>query len=352
MNIAVIGGGSWGTALARLLARKGHSVSLWVYEKEVVESIRLRHENAVYLPGVSLPKTLSATSSLKEALQNAKWVVFAVPSHVARDVLIQMSPFLSPETPIISATKGIERKGLKFISEVICEALRRKNTDRIAVLSGPSFAKEVVLEHPTAVVLAASDTRLAARIQNIFSTPFFRLFLSADLIGVQLGGALKNVIALAAGGSDGLGFGYNTKAVLITRGLSEMARLGLAMGADINTFYGLSGMGDLFLTCSGTLSRNRRVGEEIGKGVPLPQILKQMQMVAEGVHTTESAYALSQKYKVEMPIVREIYRILFEGKPPKQAVMDLMKIARGGEIPLKVKRTSSPGKGAAARGKK
>jgi|SRR5579884_101854 len=339
MNIAVIGGGSWGTALARLLARKGHSIALWIYEKEVVESIRLRQENAVYLPGVPLPKTLTASTDLKEVLSGAKWVVFAVPSHVARDVLIQMAPFLSPEVPIISATKGIERKSLMLVSEVICDALRRKNADRVAVLSGPSFAKEVVLEHPTAAVLAAADTRLAARVQNIFSTPFFRLFLSSDLIGVQLGGALKNVIALAAGGSDGLGFGYNTKAVLMARGLSEMARLGLAMGADINTFYGLSGMGDLFLTCSGALSRNRKVGEEIGRGIPLPQVLKGMQMVAEGIHTTESAYALSLKYKVEMPIVREIYRILFEGKPPKQAVMDLMKIARGGEIPLKVKRT-------------
>ena len=339
MNIAVVGGGSWGTALARLLARKGHSVSLWVYEKEVAESILARHENAMYLPGAPLPKTLSASTNLKEVLGGVKWVVFAVPSHVARDVLIEMAPLLPPEVPIISATKGIERKSLKLISEVICDALRRKNTDRIAVLSGPSFAKEVVLEYPTAVVLAASDPRLAARIQNIFSTPFFRLFLSADLIGVQLGGALKNVIALAAGGSDGLGFGYNTKAILMARGLSEMARLGLAMGADINTFYGLSGMGDLFLTCSGALSRNRRVGEEIGKGIPLPQVLKGMQMVAEGVHTAESSYALALKYKVEMPLVREIYRILFEGKPPKQAVMDLMKIARGGEIPLKVKRT-------------
>jgi glycerol-3-phosphate dehydrogenase (NAD(P)+) len=339
MNIAVVGGGSWGTALARLLARKGHSVSLWVYEKEVAESIRHRHENSLYLPGVPLPKNLAASTDLGKTLSGARYVLFAVPSHVSRDVLIQIRPHLSSEIPLISATKGIERKSLKLISEVIREALGRKNADRIAVLSGPSFAKEVVIEHPTAVVLAATDTRLAARIQNIFSTPFFRLFLSADLIGVQLGGALKNVIALAAGGSDGLGFGYNTKAVLITRGLSEMARLGLVMGADINTFYGLSGMGDLFLTCSGELSRNRRVGEEIGKGVPLPRILKQMQMVAEGVHTTESAYALSLKYKVEMPIVREIHRILFEGKPIKEAVMDLMKIARGGEIPLKVKRT-------------
>lgn len=340
MNIAVIGGGSWGTALARLLARKGHHITLWVYEKELAESIRDRRENNIYLPGVTLPKGLFASPDMEEVLSGAKWVLFAVPSHVARAVLTQMRPFLSSEIPIISATKGIERKRLLLLSEVISEVLERKGTDRIAALSGPSFAQELVLEHPTAVSLAATDHRLAARIQTAFSTSFFKLFLSPDLIGVQLGGALKNVIALAAGGADGLGFGHNTKAVLMARGLSEMARLGIAMGADINTFYGLSGMGDLFLTCSGALSRNRKVGQEIGSGKPLEVILKQMQMVAEGVYTTESAYALSQKHHVEMPIVHEIYRVLFEGKPPRQAVMDLMEMARGEEIPLEVKRSS------------
>lgn len=337
MKIAVIGGGSWGTALARLLARKGHDISLWVYETEIAGSIRDRRENSVYLPGVTLPKTLFASADIEEAVSGAKWLLFAVPSHVAREVLIQMRPFLSLDIPIISATKGIERKSLLLMSDVIRESLHRKESDRIAVLSGPSFAQEVVLEHPTAVSLAATDYRLAARIQTAFSTPSFKLFLSPDLIGVQLGGALKNVIALAAGGSDGLGFGYNTKAVLMARGLSEMARLGIAMGADINTFYGLSGMGDLFLTCSGALSRNRRVGQEIGSGKSLDSILKEMKMVAEGVYTTESAHALAQKYQVEMPIVHEIHRVLFEGKSPRQAVMDLMEMARGDEIPLEVK---------------
>lgn len=337
MRIAVIGGGSWGTALARLLSRKGHHISLWVYERELAESIRNRHENVVYLPGVPLSRTLSVSSDMEEVLAEARWILFAVPSHVARNVLAQMQPFVSSEMPIISATKGIERKSLMLISQVICDVLKRQTTDRIAILSGPSFAKETALEHPTAVSLAASDYRLAARIQSAFSTPFFRLFLSTDLVGVQLGGALKNVIALAAGGSDGLGFGYNTKAVLMARGLSEIARLGLAMGADINTFYGLSGMGDLFLTCSGDLSRNRRVGQEIGSGIPLEEILKKMKMVAEGIHTTESAYALSRKHNIEMPIVLEIHRVLFEGKSPRKAVMDLMEMARGDEIPLEVK---------------
>ena len=337
MKIAVIGGGGWGTALARLLSRKGHTVSIWVYEKDLALTIRRRRENTSYLPGFSLPKSLFVSSEMGEILADAKWILFAVPSHVAREVLIQMRPLLAPEALIISATKGIERKSLMLISEVICETLGRKTTDRIAVLSGPSFAKEVALEHPTAVSLAAENHHLAARIQTAFSTPFFKLFLSHDLIGVQLGGALKNVIALAAGGSDGLGFGYNTKATLMTRGLSEMARLGIALGAEVNTFYGLSGMGDLFLTCSGALSRNRKVGEEIGKGTPIPKILKKMTMVAEGIHTTESAYSLAQKYKVETPIIRDIHRVLFEEKSPRQAVLDLMKIARGNEIPLEVR---------------
>ncbi|HIE65098.1 MAG: NAD(P)H-dependent glycerol-3-phosphate dehydrogenase [Nitrospira sp.] len=333
MKIAVIGGGSWGTALARLLSRKGHDIVLWVHEKEVLESIRSARENKIYLPGVTLPETLRASTNMEEVLIGAKWVLFVVPSHVSREVLTRMSPYLTPEIPIISATKGIEQKSLLLISEVIQEVTQRKNTDRIAVLSGPSFAKELVLEHPTAVSLAASDARLAARVQTAFSTNFFKLFHSPDLIGVQLGGALKNVIALAAGGSDGLGFGYNTKAVLMTRGLSEIALLGVAMGADSTTFYGLSGIGDLFLTCSGGHSRNRSVGQQIGNGVSLPEIQKKMKMVAEGIYTTESAFALSKKHQIEMPIVREIYHVLFKEKSPREAVNDLMDMARGEEFP-------------------
>lgn len=332
MKIAVIGGGSWGTALAWTLSRKGHNISLWVHEKEVLDSIHATRKNNIYLPGVSLPETLSASTNMGEVLTEAKWVLFVVPSHVSREVLTRMSPHLTPDIPIISATKGIEQKSLLLISEVIQEVTQRKNTDRIAVLSGPSFAKELVLEHPTAVSLAASDARLAARIQTAFSTCFFKLFYSPDLIGVQLGGALKNVIALAAGGSDGLGFGYNTKAVLMSRGLSEIARLGIAMGADSTTFYGLSGVGDLFLTCSGGHSRNRSVGQQIGNGVSLDEIQKKMKMVAEGIYTTESALALSKKHQIEMPIVQEIYQVLFKEKSPRKAVNDLMDMARGGEF--------------------
>ena len=340
MRIAVIGAGSWGTALAWLLSHNQHEISLWAYEQAVTEAIRQKRENTVYLPGITLDRSIVPTSDMAQALEGADWVLFVVPSHVSRDVLTIMRPRLSPKIPIISATKGIERKSLMLVSEVICEVLARKNAEQVAVLSGPSFAKELVKSNPTAVSLASTNHRLALHIENAFATPFFRMFLSSDLIGVQLGGALKNVIAIAAGGADGLGFGYNTKAILLTRGLSEMARLGIAMGADINTFYGQSGMGDLFLTCGGSLSRNRKVGEEIGAGKSLEAIQKSMKMVAEGVYTTQSALALARKYQVNMPIVNEIHHVLFEGKAPRQAVMDLMALARGGEIPLEAKRVS------------
>ncbi len=337
MKIAVIGGGSWGTALAKVLAQKGEAVSLWAYEKTVVNAINLHHENTPYLSGFPLPENLTASCDLQTVLENANVILFAVPSQHARSILRGMAPLMKKEIPIVSATKGIEVKTLVPISEVIREELHRQNANKIAVLSGPSFAQEVALNHPTAVTLASENHRLALRLQHIFSTPTFKLLITSDTMGVQLGGALKNVIAIAAGISDGLGFGFNTKAVLMTRGLSEMTALGVAMGAGVNTFYGLSGMGDLFLTCSGALSRNRKVGEALGRGVSLSDILGEMNMVAEGVETTRSAVALSKKYKVPMPIVQEVYHVLFDGKPPRQAVTDLMAQAYGTEIPLKIK---------------
>lgn len=343
MKIAVIGGGSWGTALAKVLANKGEVVSLWAYEQAVVDAITVHHENTPYLPGVPLPENLTASHNLQTVLENAHVVLFAVPSQHARAILNQMASFIKKETPIVSATKGIEIKTLLTISEVIREALHRDSDDKIAVLSGPSFAQEVALDHPTAVTLACTNHRLALRLQHIFSTPFFKLLITSDRMGVELGGALKNVIAIAAGISDGLGFGFNTKAVLMTRGLSEITRLGIAMGADINTFYGLSGLGDLSLTCSGALSRNRKVGEMLGQrqrnmgGMSLDMILNEMKTVAEGVETTKSAMALSKKYKVPMPIVQEVYQVLFEGKTPRQAVADLMAQAYGKEVPLEIR---------------
>ena len=331
MKISVMGGGSWGTALARLLAQKGEAVSLWAYEEAVVTAIALNHENTPYLTGVALPKNLTASCDLQKVLEGARVVLFAVPSQHARPILSQMAPFIKKDIPIVSATKGIEIKTLLPLSEVIREGLNRAYDDNIAVLSGPSFASEVCLDHPTAVTLASKNHRLALRLQHIFSTPFFKLLITSDTIGVQLGGALKNVIAIAAGISDGLGFGFNTKAILMTRGLSEITSLGIAMGADINTFYGLSGLGDLSLTCSGALSRNRKVGEMLGRGMSLDMVLNNMDRVAEGVETTKSAMALSKKYKVPMPIVQEVHQVLFQGKPPKQAVTDLMAQAYGKE---------------------
>ncbi|MBI3359119.1 MAG: NAD(P)-dependent glycerol-3-phosphate dehydrogenase [Nitrospirae bacterium] len=337
MKIAVIGGGSWGTALARLLAKKGEAVSLWAYEESVVNAITVQHENRPYLPGVPLPKNLTASCEMQKVLEGARVVLFAVPSQHARHIVNQMAPFIKKEIPIVSATKGIEIKTLMFISEVISEAFNREGAGKIAVLSGPSFAQEVAQDHPTAVTLASENHHLALRLQHLFGTPTFKLLITADKIGVELGGALKNVIAIAAGISDGLGFGCNTKAILVARGLSEITSLGIAMGANIKTFYGLSGLGDLFLTCSGALSRNRKVGELLGQGASLESVLGKMQRVAEGVETTKSAVALSKEYKVPMPIVQEVYHVLFEGKPPRQAVADLMAQAYGKEISLEIK---------------
>ena len=332
LKISVIGGGSWGTALAHLLAEKGYPVHLWVYEADLVAQLSKSKENTLYLPGIRLPDSITATSSLEEATAGAALLLFVVPSHVARSVLTKLAPLISEGTPIVIATKGIENETLMLMSQVMEDVLPAPHHPNLAILSGPSFAREVCLHHPTAVVLAARNHDPAVRLQQILTAPSFKVFTSTDIIGVQLGGALKNVIALAAGGSDGLGFGHNTRASLITRGLTEIIRLGKAMGADPKTFSGLSGLGDLILTCTGELSRNRTVGYQIGLGMRLDDILKQMKMVAEGVHTTKAAFRLVQKYGVRMPIVEEVYAVLFDGKDPHQAVTDLMEGAVGDEV--------------------
>lgn len=332
LKISVIGGGSWGTALAHLLAEKGYPVHLWVYEADLVTQLSKFKENTLYLPGIRLPDGITATSSLEEATAGAALLLFVVPSHVARSVLMKLAPLIPEGTPIVIATKGIENETLMLMSQVMEDVLPAPHHPNLAVLSGPSFAREVCLHHPTAVVLAARDHDLSVRLQGTLTSPHFKVFTSTDRIGVQLGGALKNVIALAAGGSDGLGFGHNTRASLITRGLTEIIRLGKAMGADPKTFSGLSGLGDLILTCTGELSRNRTVGYQIGLGMRLDDILKQMKMVAEGVHTAKAAYRLAQKCGVRMPIVEEVYAVLFEGKDPHQAVTDLMEGAVGDEV--------------------
>jgi glycerol-3-phosphate dehydrogenase (NAD(P)+) len=332
MKVSVIGAGSWGTALAFLLADAGHRVRLWAYETEVVEAIRTRRENTVFLPGIKLPAAIDPTNSFEEAMEGTGLLVFVVPSHVTRKVLSGLAPHIPSGIPIVSATKGIENETLLLMTDVMKEALPPSNHPYITVLSGPSFAKEVVRRQPTAVSMASADHALAVKVQAAMSTPYFKIFITNDLIGVQLGGALKNVIAVAAGGADGLGFGHNTRSALITRGLAEIMRLGRAMGADPRTFAGLSGLGDLILTSTGELSRNRQVGYQIGQGHSLDEILKEMRMVAEGVHTARAAHRLAQKMGVRMPIVQQVYAVLFDGKDPHRAVTDLMEGVGGDEV--------------------
>ncbi len=326
-KVAVIGAGAWGTTLARHLAGNGAPVQLWAYELEVVEAINEKRENILYLPGVSIPPTVSSTGSLAEAVRGAEWLIFAVPSHAARSVLQQISPLLSSPIPLLNATKGIEEETLKLMSQVMQDTLSPVLHRSVTVLSGPSFATEVCGGRPTAVALAGEDPELVRRLQGWLMTPAFRVYGGTDVIGVQLGGALKNVMALAAGVVDGLGLGHNARAALITRGLAEMLRLGLAMGADPRTFYGLSGMGDLVLTCTGPLSRNYTVGVRLGQGESLPAVLKDLRTVTEGIRTSRAALGLAARYGVEMPIVQEICSVLFDGKPPRRAVAELMERA-------------------------
>ncbi|MCK4690322.1 MAG: NAD(P)-dependent glycerol-3-phosphate dehydrogenase [Desulfuromonadales bacterium] len=321
---AVIGAGSWGTTLANLLAEKGYPVTLWVYESELAERMQQTHQNDLYLPGIELSGNLTFTSDLQQAVTAKQLLLFVTPSQVTRQVLAQAVPDIAPEALIVSASKGIENNSLLLLSQVFEELLPENMHGQIGFLSGPSFAMEVSQGMPTAVVAAARDCQIAARILEIFSTEKFRVYTHNDIIGVELGGAMKNVIALAAGVADGLGFGYNTRAALITRGLAEMTRLGLKLGGSAETFSGLAGMGDLVLTCTGDLSRNRSVGIELGKGRKLTEILAGMQMVAEGVKTTLSAYQLAAKLGVEVPIIEQMYLILYQEKDPRQAVTDLM----------------------------
>ena len=330
-RVGVIGAGAWGTALARHLARKGLPVMIWAYEADVVASINRQRDNHRFLPGVALPPALSATNRLAEAVRDRDWLLFAVPSHAARAVLRQLGPLLAHPVPVVSATKGIEERTLQVMTQVMHETLPSATHPLLAVLSGPSFAAEVCQDQPTAVTLACRDELVGRSLQEALITPLFRVYASGDLVGVQLGGALKNVMALAAGIVEGLGLGHNALAALITRGLAEMKRLGVAMGADPRTFYGLSGIGDLVLTCTGALSRNRQVGIRLGRGERLDDILKDMQAVAEGVRTSQAALGLAERHGVEVPIVREVCAVLFEHKPCAKAVTDLMERAAKAE---------------------
>jgi glycerol-3-phosphate dehydrogenase (NAD(P)+) len=324
MNVAVLGAGAWGTALAKVLADKHHPTRIWSHRQEVADTINELRVNARYLPSIELPVTLRATPDLEEALDGAELVVVVVPSHGLRAVVRDARRHVPDGALLCSASKGIENDSLMLMSEVLLDELGHAVQPRLTYLSGPSFAKEVAARMPTAVVVAGTGERETETVQHAFATDRFRTYTSLDVTGVEMGGALKNVIAIAAGVTDGLGFGHNTRAGLITRGLAEIGRLAASRGANPLTLAGLAGLGDLVLTCTGELSRNRTVGVELGKGRFLGDILATLGHVAEGVKTTKSAFDLSHKHGVEMPITREVYRILYEDKPPQQAVVDLM----------------------------
>lgn len=322
-KISVIGAGSWGTTIGNLLSSSGHDVLLYVYEKDLFEILTSKRVNERYLPGLILSDSLSFTNQLSEAFSFSDFIVLAVPSHVLRSVLLSLPAKILSEKTYVNLAKGIENDTLKRMSGVIRE-ITNVADNKISTISGPSHAEEVSRGIATAVVAASSSLQTARRVREIFRTDFFRVYSSTDIAGVELGGSLKNVIAIAAGIADGAGFGDNTKAALLTRALVEMTRLGVRMGAELQTFSGLSGMGDLIVTCMSRHSRNRFVGQEIGKGHSLKEVLKRMVMVAEGVKTTRSVHQLAQKYSVEMPISRQVYQVLFHEKDPHDAVKDLM----------------------------
>ena len=324
MNIAIIGTGSWGTALALVLNENGHRVRCWTNVEQQVIDIKNNGENKDYLPGIAIPSNIVISTDYASTIENAEIIVSAVPSQVTRNVIAELKPLIATMNPVwVTVSKGIENKTYKRITEVITE-VGHVDPNKIVAMSGPSHAEEVARKIPTAIVSASKNLSSAKIVQKAFMNKYFRVYSNDDVIGVELGGALKNIIALAAGICDGAGFGDNTKAALITRGLVEINRLGVEMGARSDTFAGLSGMGDLVVTCMSKHSRNRHVGEQIGKGRPLQEILDEMNMVAEGVKTTISAFEIAQSRNVEMPITEQIYYVLFENKPPQEAMVDLM----------------------------
>jgi glycerol-3-phosphate dehydrogenase (NAD(P)+) len=327
-DIAIIGAGAWGTALSMVAARKGgHRVRLWAFEEDVCESIRTRRVNEKFLPGLPVPEGVDVTRDLGEAVAGAEMVVSVMPSHHCRAVFRGLAPHLRRDMMFVSATKGIEEESFLRMTEVVAATIESMKgfRPRIAALSGPSFAREVARGDPTAITVASQNEEVAQAAQITLSDPRLRIYTNDDMIGVELGGSLKNVIAIAAGVCDGLGLGHNSVAALITRGLAEMTRLVLACGGRSETMAGLAGLGDLVLTCTGGLSRNRSVGEQLGKGEKLADIIAGMRgMVAEGVPTTNAAVGLAQRHKVEMPITEKMWEVLHEGKPPAEAMHELM----------------------------
>ena len=330
-RLAIVGGGSWGTALAIVLASRFEHVRLWVYEADLVERMGQTRENDVYLPGFRVPANVRVHNDLASTLAGAEIVLGVMPSHLARALYGQMAPHLTPGMQFVSATKGLETGTLLRVSDVIRQVLKPQFDPPVAVLSGPTFAREVARGDPTALVVASTDLKLAEMVQSAFSGPTFRLYTSPDPIGVEIGGAIKNVVAIGAGVCHGLDLGSNALAALITRGLAEMSRLALAMGGQARTLGGLAGLGDLVLTCTGQLSRNRTVGVELAKGRKPEEIANSMKMVAEGIKTTSAAVDLARRYSVEMPITEQMHAILQLGRPPREAIRQLMERTLKGE---------------------
>lgn len=324
MKTSVIGGGSWGSAFAFHLGRCGVRTKLWVREKEIYEGLIESRENKVFLPGRAFPSSVSFYNDLPEAVVSSEVLFVVVPSQFCRTMYTEIAPYLKENQIVVSLTKGIEQKTLMRMSQVMEDVFQHYRRPRIGVLSGPSFAKEVVDGRPTAVVVASKDAECARKVQHLISNPVLRSYTSSDIVGVEICGAMKNVIAIAAGISDALDCGLNTKAALITRGLVEITRLGMHLGARRETFSGLAGMGDLILTCTGELSRNHFVGNELGRGKSLKTVLSRMKMVAEGVRTTLSAHLLAKKTGVDLPISEQVYQVLYRNKSPRKAVEDLM----------------------------
>lgn len=323
-KLAIIGGGSWGTALSIVLSRKARPISLWIYEPDICEQIRKNRENEVFLPGFRVPDAVCPTNDLTEALRDADTVLSVVPSHHCRSIYGQMLGLLRPQMKFVSATKGLETESLLRMSDVIRQVVGQRFEPALAVLSGPTFAREIAAGEPAAVVIASENPELATDLQQRFSGPSFRLYTNSDVAGVEYGASLKNVIAIGAGVCHGLGLGSNTMAALITRGLAEISRLACALGGRRETLAGLAGMGDLVLTCTGALSRNRQVGIELARGRTMQEIVSSMRMVAEGIKTTTAAVDLARRASVEMPITEQMNAMLFHDKPPREAIRELM----------------------------
>lgn len=320
-NISIIGAGSWGTALALLLHKNGHQVNVWSILEEEIEMLRTKREHESKLPGVKLPEEMEFTTDLEASMTGRDLIVLAVPSPFTRSTAKKMAPFTKENQLLVNVAKGVEETTLMTLSEIIEQEIPQAN---VAVLSGPSHAEEVGRGLPTTCVVGAKSRATAEYVQNLFMSPVFRVYTSPDILGIELGAALKNVIALAAGTADGLGYGDNTKAALITRGIAEISRLGIAMGARAETFFGLSGIGDLIVTCASVHSRNRKAGYLIGKGYTMQQAMDEVKMIVEGVYSAKAALTLSQKYQVEMPIITAVNQVLFENKPADEAVQELM----------------------------